>query len=406
MRIVVLSQWYAPEPATLIQQLSESLAERGHEVTVLTGFPNYGHDGFYDGYRGTWPRREELNDVEVVRVPLYPNHGRSSLRRAANYLSFAFSSSAFGLPMVRKPDVVFVYHPPLTIGFPGLLLSRLWRAPFVLQVQDLWPESLAAVDMISNDRVLAGIGRAAEAIYRQAASICVISDGFRRSIVARGIPPEKVHSISNWVDTNTYYPTEPDPELAAKVGLGDKFNVMFAGNIGEAQDLDRLLDAAELLLDVEQIQFVVVGDGIALPRLKQAAIKRGLNNVRFLGRYPSTEMPSLYALASVLHVQLRDDPLFEITVPHKIFAYMASGKPIVAAVRGDGAEVILGAGAGVVCEPGSGESLAAAVRRLYEMPAGERNTLGEAGLAEVHAQYSREFLVDKIESVLVNAVAQ
>jgi colanic acid biosynthesis glycosyl transferase WcaI len=400
MHILMLRQWYPPEPIVLPQELAHTLQKMGHQVTVLTGFPHYPAGKLYPGY-GLRPwRREVLAGVPVVRAPLYPDHSRSALRRVLNYTSFAITSSLIGPWLVRRPDVIFVYHPPLTVGWPAWLLSRLWRVPFVYQIQDMWPETLRATGMVNSERVLSWVGRIAQWVYAKAEAICVISPGFRANLIDKGVPPAKIHVISNWVDTETYHPEQPDLSLAEELGMAGRFNIMFAGNMGEAQGLETVLDAAERLRNHPRVQFVFVGDGIALPRLQQSAASRGLNNVRFLGRYPVEAMPKLYALADGLLVHLKDDPLFRITIPSKILSYMAVGKPILAALAGDAADVVGEAGAGIACPPGNPQALASVVQRFHSMEELERRKMGERGLATVHKQYSREVLVGEIEAVL------
>ena len=400
MRILILTQWYPPEPAMLLQELAQSLQVRGHQVTVLTGFPNYPHGQLYPGYSLRLRKQETLDGIPVVRVPLYPEHSGSGVRRALNYISFALSAAVCGPWGMARPDVIFVYHPPLTIGFPAYVLSRLWRVPFVYQIQDMWPETLAATGMLRNERLLGWIGRMAKWVYSKAAAILVISPGFCQNLVDKGVPPEKIHVISNWVDTETYHRAEPDPKFAQELGLAGRFNVMFAGNMGEAQGLETVIRAAKLLEDDPQIQFVMVGDGIALPRLQQLTEEQHLTNVSFLGRYPAQEMSHLYALADALLVHLKDDPLFRITIPHKILAYLASGKPILAAVSGDVSDLIISTGAGIGCAPENPQALAAAVRSLLSMPEGERRAMGERGILAARTRYSRTALVGEIEAVL------
>jgi len=399
MRVLLLTQWYQPE-GPLQEQMAHALQKMGHQVTVLTGFPNYPTGKLYPGYSLRPWRREVLAGVPVTRAPLYPDHSRSGLRRILNYVSFGAASSMVGPWLIGRPDVIFVYHPPLTIGWPAWLLSRLWHVPFVYQIQDMWPETLRATGMIDSERILSWVGHYAKWVYAKAAAICVISPGFRVNLIDKGVSPEKIHVISNWVDTEIYYPEQPDSALAEELGMVGRFNIMFAGNIGEAQGLETVLDAAELLRNDPQVQFVFVGDGIALPRLRQSAESRALNNVRFLGSYPPRAMPKLYSLADVLLVHLRDDPLFRITIPHKILSYMAVGKPILAAVAGDAADVVTEAGAGIACSPGDGQALASVVQRFHNMNEQERRKMGECGLAAVHKQYSRAVLVGEIEAVL------
>jgi glycosyltransferase involved in cell wall biosynthesis len=407
MKLLILTQWYPPEPVILLEELAQTLQDLGHTVNVLTGFPNYPSGEIYPGYRLSLCHKENRAEVPVTRVPLYPNHGRSGIKRVLNYLSFALSSSILGILVTPKPDVIFVYHPPLTIGLPAFWLSRLWHVPFVYQIQDLWPETLRATGMLTNKRVLNWVGKFAQWIYSKADAICVISPGFRQNLITKSVPIEKLHVISNWIDTKLNQPAPYNNVVAKDLGLADKFNIMFAGNIGEAQALETILQAAAVLLhDLPEVQFVLVGDGIALPRLRSMAQERNLINVRFLGRHPQSEMPTLYALADVLLVHLRDDPLFSITIPHKVFSYMASRKPILAAVAGDSAEIIGNAQAGLACPPENPEVLAFTVRRLFHMSPAERDNMAQNGWRVAQEQYSRENQVRQIEAVLTSVVQQ
>ena len=386
-----------------MQELAQTLLAWGHDVTVLTGFPNYPSGTLYPGYRVRLRQREVLAGVPVVRVPLYPEHSRSASGRVLNYVSFALSSAVLGPWLVKRPDVIFVYHPPLTIGLPAALLSRFWRVPFVYQIQDMWPETLSATGMLNNQRVLHWVGQFAHRVYARATSILVISPGFRRNLLDKGVPAGKVHCIPNWVDTETYHPVEPEPELAEELGLAGRFNIMFAGNVGEAQGLETVIESANLLRDMCDVQFVIVGDGIALPGLQQAAQALNLSNVRFLGRHPAHNMSRLYALADVLLVILKDDPLFRITIPHKTLAYLATGKPILAAVSGDVADLVTDEGAGVSCQPSDPAALAQTVRRLRQLGPDELRRMGERGLAVVKKKYSRPLIISQIEAVLRSA---
>jgi glycosyltransferase involved in cell wall biosynthesis len=344
-----------------------------------------------------------LAGVPVIRVPLYLDHSLSSLKRVLNYVSFALSSWILGFWLAPRPNVIFVYHPPLTIGLPAWILSRLWRVRFVYQIQDMWPETLSATGMIKNRHLLSMAGRFALWVYAKAHSILAISPGFKKNLIGKGIPAEKVQVIPNWMEGDLSEGIDPDTKLAQGLGLAGRFNIMFAGNIGEAQGLETVLEAAKLLEGLPEIQFLFIGDGIALPRLEKIAGAQLISNVRFLGRFPHDAMPGLYALADVLLVHLRDDPLFRITVPHKILSYMGSGKPILAALVGDGADLVTYAGAGISCLPGKPEALAAAVRDFLRMSADERKAMGERGLQTVQTRFNREVLIAKIEKVLMQA---
>lgn len=345
-----------------------------------------------------------MDGIQIIRVALYPDHSRSGLKRALNYVSFAVSATMLGPWLVKRPDVIHVI-PPLTVGVPGWLLSRLWRVPFTHEIQDIWPETLAATRMLNNQRALAYIGKFAKWMYHRASAIRVIAPGFKANLIQKGVPAEKIHVISNWVDTDFYRPVEHSPELSAKLGLAGRFNVMYAGAMGPAQGLDTILEAAKLLEDLPQVQFVMVGDGVERSRLQETAVMNNMQNVKFLGRHPADAMPSFYALADVLLVHLRDDPLFRITIPHKIFTYMASGKPVLAAVEGDAAVVIETAHAGLACASSNPQSLAETVRCFYEMSIDERSALGKNGRYAACETYGREHLVAQIAAMLHKAVS-
>ncbi|MBU4270483.1 MAG: glycosyltransferase family 4 protein [Planctomycetes bacterium] len=405
MRILLLTQWYPPEPQKWRSDLSEMLQALGHDVTVLTGFPNYPSGNLYPGYRVRAWQRETIGGVRIIRVPLYPDHSTSSLKRSVNYLSFTAAASVLGPFLIPRPDIVYVFSPPLTLACPGWLLSRLFRVPLACEIQDMWPETLEATGMLHNRRILRGMDRFGNWFYRRCRAIRVISPGFRRNLIGKGVAAEKIHCIPNWVDTEFYHPREYDRDLAEELQLAGRFNVMYAGTIGRAQGIEVALDAAELLRDLPDVQFVLVGDGTDLAALQEAARERGLTNVKFLGRHPESLMSRLLSLADVLLVHLRDEPLFRITIPHKIYTYMAVGKPILAAVEGDAAATIEASRAGWTCPPGRAEAMAAAVRRLRALSPDERNAMGQNGRRTACETFHRETLVRQIAEMLKSVAA-
>jgi glycosyltransferase involved in cell wall biosynthesis len=300
---------------------------------------------------------------------------------------------------------MWVYHPPLTTGIPACWLSLLRRVRFIYEIQDMWPETLAATGMMRSRVALSLLGKLAKFVYSRAAGIVVISPGFKRNLISKGVPEEKIHVIPNGVDEAVFRPVRSDREWARGHGITGSFVVVFAGNVGLAQGLDTVLEAAEMMLDVSDIQFVLIGDGVEEPRLRRRAEERGLRNVRFLGRRPTEEMPRFFALADVLLVHLRRDPLFEITIPSKTLAYLACGRPILMAAAGDAADVVREAGAGLVCPPQDPVALAHAVRTLYTMPKDEREHMGREGRRAFLAKYATRSLVDQYE-VLLRDVAR
>lgn len=410
MRILFLTQWFQPEPISKGLPFAQALAARGHSVEVLTGFPNYPEGKVYPGYRIHLWQRELVEGILVNRVALYPSHDRSGLRRMVNYLSFAFASLTLGPWLVSRPEVVYVYN-LVTLGPTAFLLRRLFGAKVLLDVQDLWPESVINSGMLNN-RVLHRILTVASIwAYRHADWVTVQSPGFKRALVQRGVPSEKVEVIYNWCNEMDQRPTPRDEALAHQLGLDGHFNVLFAGTMGIMQGLDTVLEAARLCNErVPQAQFVLVGGGVDRERLKAKAGEMGLVNVRFLPRQAPEAMGRFYALADALLVHLKDDPLFQITIPSKTQAYLYMGKPIIIAVRGDAADLVQRAGAGLTCPPQDPVALAEAVAHLAALPAEERERMGRAG-AEFYAQnLAMQAGVDRFEQrmrslVLANSFA-
>jgi glycosyltransferase involved in cell wall biosynthesis len=386
VKILLLTQWFDPEPTFKGLLFARELAARGHEVEVLTGFPNYPGGKLYPGFRVRPWTRQVIDGVRVLRVALYPSHNTSGFQRALNYGSFALSAAVLGSLLVRQPDVIYVYHPPATIAFAAMAIGMLRDVPFVYDIQDLWPDTLAASGMLSNRRLLAAIGKWCDVVYRRAAHLIVLSPGFRHKLMERGVPASKIDVIYNWCDETALKPAASAPRLASP----GRFSILFAGTMGLAQDLESVLRAAQLCQTaVPSAEFVFVGGGVDRERMVALAAGMRLDNVRFLPRQPMHAMGQVLAGADALLVHLKDDPLFHITIPSKTQAYLAAGKPIVMAVQGDAADLITSCGAGVTCQPGNPDSIAAAVKELAEA--------GEVRLAEMgrngRAFYDRELSV-------------
>lgn len=400
MRILMLTQWFDPEPTFKGLAFAKELMRLGHEVEVLTGFPNYPGGKLYDGYKVRLLQRENIDGISVLRVPLYPSHDGSALRRIANYASFAFSAAFMGALLVKPADVMYVYHPPATVGFAASIISMVRRIPFVYDIQDLWPDTLAATGMLNNPGILRLVERGCRFIYRQASKIVVLSPGFKEMLVSRGVISEKIEVIYNWCDEKNIQRDSDDDGLSEKLGLAKKFNIVFAGTMGKAQALDAVLDAAKIIdCSQQKVQFVFVGGGIDVERLKQRSVDMGLHNILFLPRMPMQDIGSVLTRADVLLVHLRDDPLFKITLPSKTQAYMAAGRPILMAVRGDAARLVENAEAGLACIPEDSQSIAAAVERFCRMSRQELDDMGECGRKYYEAELSLPVGVKKFELV-------
>jgi glycosyltransferase involved in cell wall biosynthesis len=406
MRILMLTQWFDPEPTFKGLIFAKALQERGHEVEILTGFPNYPGGKVYPGYRIRFLQREVIEGVPIIRVPLYPSHDISAIRRVANFTTFALSAATIGAAAVKPADVMYVYHPPATVALPAIVIGSMRRIPFVYDIQDLWPDTLDATGMANNKFLHDMVDRWCRWTYRAAAKIVVLSPGFKEMLVARGVPGEKIEVIYNWCDEGQIPKTPKDELLSKELGFFERFNVLFAGTMGKAQALDAVLDAAERIGGrITKVQFVFVGGGIEVDRLKGIARERRLNNVLFLPRRPVSEIGAILNLADVLLVHLKDDPLFRITIPSKIQAYFAVGRPILAGVRGDAAELVRMAGAGVDFLPENPESLSEAVEKLYQIPRALLDEMGDHGRRYYREKLSLSVGVSRFEEVFQAAVA-
>ncbi len=379
---------------------AKELVKLGHEVQVLTGFPNYPGGKLHASYRIKLFQREDMDSIPVMRVPLYPSHDKSSVGRIANYLSFAFSASAIGPWAVKSADVAYVYHPPATVYLPAFVIRLIRRIPLVYNIQDLWPDTLSATGMFNNPFGLKVVNKWCEFIYRSADKIVVLSPGFKRTLCARGASADKVEVIYNPCDDTVIRPVEPDQQLKNKLGLSNHFNIIFAGNMGKAQALNAVLDAASIVqLKCPDIQFVFIGGGVDVDSLKQKAADMRLGNVLFLPRHPVSEIGVILHLADVLLVHLKDDPLFRITIPGKTQAYMAAGRPILIGVPGDATDLVIKANAGLPCEPENPKSIAETVFKFYALPRTELDAMGRNGRAFYEKELSLENVAKRYEKI-------
>ena len=221
MRVLILTQNYIPEPDPKMHILAKGLVDHGHEVTVITGFPNYPHGQIYPGYQQKLWQREEIDGVKIVRIPLYPDRSRSVIKRSLNYLSFPLSASILGPFLSGKVDVMMVYHPPITLGLPAWIISLMRQIPFVFEIQDMWPETLPATGMVSNPLLLKSLAKLAMFTYSKASAITVISPGFKKNLETKGVPGEKIHVFYNWAYEGDFSPAKPEPHLVEQMGLNN-----------------------------------------------------------------------------------------------------------------------------------------------------------------------------------------
>lgn len=405
MRILLLTQLFQPEPNHLKGlTFAKELAKRGHEVEVLTGFPNYPGGEVYPGYKVRLQTREMMEGVSVTRVALYPSHDDSGFRRFLCYASFGISASLLGPFLVKRPDVIHVYQGPATLALAAIVL-RLWhRTPFVLDVQDLWPESVISSGMLKFPGGVPLLERWCRLSYRLASRVVVLSEGYKAALEKRGCEGGKIDVVRNWSDESQSRGVAGNPAVAERLSLSGYFNVLFAGTMGKVQALDAVIHAASLLKETHpDVQFVFVGGGVDVDRLKGLAEEEKASNVRFVPRQPASEIGGILAVADALLIHLKDDDLGRIGIPQKTQAYLAAGKPIVMAVRGEAADLVHQAGAGILCEPENPESIADAVRKLRAMPPQERSVLGESGRRFYDEELSFRVGVLRMETILRNA---
>lgn len=405
LNILVISQYFWPENFR-INDLTEGLIERGHHVTVLTGMPNYPEGKIFSGY-GLFRNRSQIyKGVRICRVPLVPRGKGGGVRLALNYLSFALFSCVMAPFLCReKYDVIFVFEPsPITVGLPALVMKSLKKAPVLLWVQDLWPESLSAAGAINNPQIIKGIHRFVRFIYRGCDRILVTSKAYFPSVIANGGKSSALRYFPQSVES-LYKPVILSDNTPEHEMLPNGFRVMFAGNIGAAQSFSTILDTAEMLKQISDIKFIIVGDGRLWQWVEDEVNTRNLKKtVHLIGRHPLEMMPRFFSLADALLVTLKKDPVFSLTIPGKVQSYLACGKPVIAALDGEGSRIISEAKAGVVCAAEDAKGLAGAVLEMYEMTKDQRDAMGEAGLIYHNSHFDREKLISQLEGWMKECV--
>jgi glycosyltransferase involved in cell wall biosynthesis len=403
MRILLLTQYFRPETGAAQQRLAD-LAKRlvvlGHNVTVLTSLPNYPTGRIFDGYRGRIFLEEQQDGIRILRTWAYASPNRSFLRRLLNYFSFAFLATWFGLWRAGKQDIVVVESPPLFLGIAGLILSRLRRAPMMLNVSDLWPDSAVAMGILRNRAIIRAATALENYLYRNSYAICGQSQGIVRDIKAR-VPEIPVELITNGVDPDRFVlSARKRDEIRRQFGFGERCIVGYTGLHGLAQDLDTLLEAAQgLAKSNPEISVVLFGDGPEKGRLQASAKERDLNNVCFFPSQPADSMPAILSALDIAVVPLKNLPLFRDVLPAKLFECMAAKLPIVLAVDGEARQLLERANGGIYVQPENPEALADAIRKLSGDPL-LRRELGENGSRYVFAHYDRTEIAQRFADLL------
>lgn len=393
MRVLIFSQYFWPENFR-INEVACALKEYGCEVEVITGKPNYPEGRFIDGYQAWGFKRETWKHIPVYRVPMLPRGYKSPVRLVLNYLSFVISGLLFAPWMLRgkKYDVIFVYAPsPIFQAIPASFLGWVKRVPVVLWVQDLWPQSAEATGYVNSSWMLAFLEKAVRFTYSHTDLLLVQSEAFIKPVskLAGNVP---VTYYPNSADGTFYNPCAVDfPEVEP---LKSGFSVLFAGNMGKAQALDTIVAAAKRLCDYPDIKIVILGSGSEEERIRKQIVDKKITNLYLEGRFPVETMPALMRQASALLVTLTNQPIFELTIPSKMQAYLAVGKPIIACLNGEGSRLIIKAKAGIAAAAENDQELADAIIKLYQMSEAERVQLGLNGQAYNKKHFDEKVLTE------------
>jgi len=404
MQIAFVSQYFHPEPFSN-SEIAQAMQQRGHDIEVLTAVPNYPAGEFYEGYSNRQKRREIWKGISIRRVFTLPRKS-GALRLILNYFTFALTASwAARFGHWKKPDVVFVSQlSPVLMGLPAIILARRYKVPLVLWVQDIWPESATYTLGLKKPLLVRPLHWISGWIYRQADHILVQSEAFPPMITRFGIADTRIRIFPNTAP-DCYFPVDPkDAKDKAKLVPQTGFRIMFAGNIGESQDFDTILDTAKSLRPDTNVQWVIIGSGRDLSRVRKRVAAEGLTDVfHFPGRHPQKEMSAFFAHADAMLVSLKNTPIFSLTVPYKIQSYMACGKPIIASLDGEGARIVRAAKAGVVSPACNPDALETAIRDMLGKTEQEREQMGRNSLHYFQQNYTSGMLYNRLEQWLQDA---
>lgn len=402
MRILFISQLFDPENSIKGLAFAQQLRSLGHEVEVVTTFPSYPGGKLFNGYKQRWKQLENIEGVEIVRLATFISHSQSILRRVLSYISFGIGASLYSLFGAKKPDVIYAYYPPVVVGLVALLVGKIRRVPYVYDVQDLWPEALVATRKVKRGRITNAIERVCTLIYRNAIQIVVLSEGYRRALISKKVPKEKITKIFNWCDEARLV-----CELrGSEIFDSGYFNVLYAGNLGAAQALVYVIEAAAILQESgnNRIRFNFIGAGVEENELKKKKDDLALSNVYFYPPVAVDRIGGILIQADALLVHLVDDPVFEITIPSKLQAYLMVGRPIIMAVNGEAACILDEAQAGIAVEPCQPDKLAKAVSELANLDRDSLRRYGEKGREYYNSKMSMKRGIGAVDSMLRDVV--
>jgi glycosyltransferase involved in cell wall biosynthesis len=397
MNILIISQYFWPEEFR-INDLAEGFLQRGNKVTVLTGKPNYPQGKIFSGYQFWGIKKEKYKGIDIIRVPLIPRKGGRNINLIMNYLSYVFFSCSFILFHKEKYDITLTFATsPITQAYAGVLHKALYGSKAFIWVQDLWPESILALGKIKEGVKYKILNIMVESIYRKCDKILIQSEGFYDSIIQKGVDSEKIRYIPNWAD-DIFSKKEIINKFKYKTLIPDGFIIMFAGNIGKAQDFDSIIESSILIKKkTKNVKWVVVGDGSYRKQLENKIRKNALEDVFFLlGRFPSNEMPNFFIHANLMLISLKNEEIFSLTIPSKLQSYMASGKPILSMLNGITNKIIEEADCGYTAMAGDFNSLAKNIIKAYDLSLENLEKIGVNGEKYYNLIFEKERIIDKL----------
>lgn len=403
MDILFFTHYFPPEvnaPASRTYANCRRWAQAGDRVTVVTGFPNCPDGVIYPGYKNRPYRREMVDGIEVIRVWTLIAPNRGTLLRSLNYLTYSLSALVASLFLSRS-DVIIATSPQLFCGLVGLVAGRLKGVPAILEIRDIWPESIIAVEAVNNRWIVGFLSLLEKKMYQWALHIVTVGEGYRAKLLEKGVEDRKISVVSNGVDLELFYPRPPDRELQGRLGIGGRMVCGYLGTIGLACGLETVIEAGRILRDRgrNDIVFLLVGSGAVRQELEDQAGRLGLDNIIFTGQITKDEVPAYLSICDAVLVHLKKVPLFTTVLPSKIFEAAGMAKPIICGVAGFAARLVSEADAGICVEPGNAEEVVAALLRLAADPE-ERRQMGERGYQNLALPYDRDRLAEKYLRIL------
>ena len=403
MKILLVTQYFYPENFKS-NDIAFELAKRGYDVTVLTGLPNYPKGKIYKGYGIFKKRKETVNGVKIIRTLVIPRGKGGGMMLALNYISWAVIASfrAFFLALNKKFDTVIVHETsPITQGFPALVIKKIQSIPIYFWVLDLWPESLQSAGGINNRYVLDFFTAVTRLVYRKSDKILISSRGFRQSILEKGDFADKLIYFPNWAED--IFSNINKSENLSLPELPNGFRIIFAGNIGEAQDFEHVMKAALLLKENKSIKFILIGDGRKKLWVDNFINKNNLNDTVYaIGRFPIETMPYFFSKADVMLLSLKDDYIFSLTAPAKLQAYMAAKKPVVAMINGEARNLIAESGCGLSVPACDSKGLADNILELQAMHPDKLKNMGLSGFNYYKKYFTKDICITNLENILKN----